>query len=168
VGRTHTNASISDIAPISAVVSHRALSITACVDDEVWSVTGSGLEIVVQRQHVVHLVICWIPLCLKFARVCATSIILVLAHHAVVVSGASSGNPGAHHTDGLVVSDICAEAPEVGQTEVHRSEELDELAGIVFPAEPTAVGSIKIHSNIQVFEFINCISNTGLVGSCSG
>jgi len=118
-----TDASTSDIAPISAVSSHGTLSIAACVDDEVWRVSSFDLESMRQLLHVVHLVVCRIPLCLKTAGISAALVRLVLAHQAVVVSCASSCNPGAHDSKGLIVGYICTEAPKVGELKVHRSEE---------------------------------------------
>jgi len=47
MGWALTNASTSNVAPIGAVLSHRALSITASVNDEVGCIISSGLEVVV-------------------------------------------------------------------------------------------------------------------------
>jgi hypothetical protein len=63
----------------------------------------------------------------------------------------------------LVVGDVCAETSQRREAEVHRSQKIDEFASIVLPAEPSTMSSIQIHSDVEVFELIDCVGNTGLV-----
>jgi len=135
-----SDASVADVAPIGAAVSHISHTVSAGVDDEL-SVEANSAHLLLHELNVVELGVGSIPLTGEIAGVLTARLVLIVVIEAVIVSFVATF-PWTHLTDRLVVGDVCCEATELLVWQI--SDDFDECSHVVSPSEPSTMSTVKI------------------------